>query len=201
MDAWDALQDFLSRDYGHSDEDTVQLLTSLETTDYAVARSSVFDAIKYTTLHYAIRFSRSSVESLLAEGADAAAEPTLAYVVCYGKDDLIRLLVDNGTDVNMKYQGRTALHWACYWCYYDDFFELLQCAESKIDWDARTPKGQNALDLFDDGVSRGEASHLTPVQIDKFRSTLVSHMDPLQLRVVDDEPLDIPGAFPLDTLS
>ncbi|KAI0799650.1 hypothetical protein BC629DRAFT_187349 [Irpex lacteus] len=192
----------MSRRSGCSDEDVLQLLTSLEATDYAVARSSVFDAIRYTPLQYAIRFSPSSVESLLAEGADAAAEPTLAYAaVCAASTNLIRLLSVNGADVNMKYEGRTALHWACYKCSYNTFCELVRCAGDKIDWDARTPEGQNALDLFEMGVSKGNAWDFTSEQINEFRSTLVSHMDPSQLRVVEDVPLDIPGAFPLDTES
>ncbi|KAI0799648.1 ankyrin repeat-containing domain protein [Irpex lacteus] len=154
MDVIDALQDVLSRRFGYSDEDTAHLLTSLETTEYTMARSSVFDAIGYTPLQYAIRFSPSNVESLLAEGADAAAEPTLAYAARFGSIDLIELLIDKGADVNRKDSwGRTALHWACYLCYYVDFFELLQCAEDKIDWDVRTSEGQDALDLFDDGVA------------------------------------------------
>lgn len=194
----DALQDFLSRYYGHSDEDASRLLTSLETTDYAVARSSVFNAIGYTPLEYAVQFSPSSAESLLAEGADAAAEPALTYAARNGNSHLIALLINNGADVNMKDGGgRTALHWVCYRCYYYTFFGLVRCAEDEIDWNARTSDGQDALDLFEIGVSEGRTSCWTSAQIDEFRSVIISHMDPSQLQVAEDEPLDIPGSFPI----
>lgn len=96
---------------------SARLLESLETTEYTPARSSVFNAIRHTPLPYAIQFSPSSVESLLAQGADAAAEPTLAYAVRNGRAHLIESLIDNlnGADVNMKDgRRRAALHWACY---------------------------------------------------------------------------------------
>ncbi len=127
-------------------------------------RSSLFDAIQYTPLQYAILFLPSNAESLLAEGADIAAEPALAYAARYGSTNLIKLLVDKGADANMKYKEWTVLHRACCQYYYNDFFELVQCAEDEINWDVRTPEGQNALDLFNEGVSRGEASHLNCVR-------------------------------------
>lgn len=199
IDAIDALEDALSRQYGHSDDDTARLLTSLDTTEYTVARSSVFNAIRYTPLKYAIRFSPSSVESLLAKGLDAAAEPTLAYAARCGRADLIGRLIDNGADVNMKDGGgRTALRWASYQCSYRTFFELIRCAEDEIDWNACTTEGQSTLDLFEFGVSGGWVSYLTSEEVEEFRSTIISHTDSSQLRVVEDKPLDIPGAFPVD---
>ncbi|KAI0825997.1 hypothetical protein BC629DRAFT_1452198 [Irpex lacteus] len=126
------------------------------------------------------------------------AEPALAYAVSCGREELIELLIDNGTDINMKYKGRTTLHWVCYYCIYSTFSALLRCAEEKIDWNARTPEGLDALDLFDMGVSEGYASDLISTQVDEFRFILVSHMDPSQLHEVEDRSLDIPGAFPVD---
>ncbi|KAI0743247.1 ankyrin repeat-containing domain protein [Irpex lacteus] len=197
IDAMDALEDALSRQYGYSDDYTARLLTSLDTTEYSMARSSVFNAIGYTPLEYAVRFSPSNMESLLAEGFDASAEPTLAYAACAGRIGLFELLIDKGADVNMKdARGRTALHWACYQCYYNTFFELVRCAEDDIDWNSRTPEGQNALDLFETGMSEGWASGLTFTHVDEFRSAIISHMDCSQLQVVEDAPLVIPGAFP-----
>ncbi|KAI0812719.1 hypothetical protein BC629DRAFT_960408 [Irpex lacteus] len=105
MDAMDALEDLLSRCYGHSDEDVVRLLSSLETatSENTVARSSVFNAIRYTPLEYAVKFSPlASVQSLLAEGVDAAEEPSLAYAAMCGRVDLNKFLIDNHADVNMK---------------------------------------------------------------------------------------------------
>lgn len=203
MDAMDALEDLLSRCYGHSDEDVVHLLSSLETTTSKniVARSSVFNAIRYTPLEYAVKFSPlASVQSLLAEGVDAAEEPSLAYAAMCGRADLNKFLIDNHANVNMKdSQGRTALHYICYRCHYHVFFDIIRYAESQIEWDSCTSNGQNMLDLFEMGVSEGQASYLSPTQIDEFRSILADHITPFQLDVVhDDEFLDMPGTFPVD---
>lgn len=200
MDAMDALEDLLTRHFGHSDEDVSHLWTSLESTEYSVARYSVFNAIDYTPLQYAIKFSPSSVKSLLLDGADAAAEPLLAYAASAARAELIELLLGKGADVNMKDRmGRTALHWACYICRYNPFFELVRCAEGQIDWNARTLEGQTALDLFELCVSEGRVSHWASVYVDQVRATFMSHMDPSQAPECEDdaeEPLHMPGAFP-----
>ncbi|KAI0764491.1 ankyrin repeat-containing domain protein [Irpex lacteus] len=164
----DALEDLLSRLYGHSDEDVSHLLKSLEAAEYTVARSSLLKAIRFTPLQYAIMMlSPSSVESLLAEGADVKAEPTLAYAARCARDELIELLIDKGADVNMKdRKGRTALHWACHYGNYNLFFELVRCAEDEIDWDARTLEGENAFEL---GVSEGMTSLWASCDVDEFR--------------------------------
>lgn len=199
IDPIDALGDLFTRHYGHSDEDVSHILASLQTTEYTVARSSVFGAIWYTPLRHAIASSPSNVEHLLA--ADASAEPTLACAVRARRADLVQLLIDKGAGVNMQdSRGRTALHWACYYCSDDEFFGLLQCAKDSIDWDARTPEGQNALDMLELGVSEGQAWHLTSAQIDEFRGALISHMDTSQLDRFGNQPwLDMPGAFPVTT--
>lgn len=202
MDAMDALEDLLSRVYGRSEADVLKLLSSLETDEYTVARSSVFTVIQYTLLEYAITFAPSNVERLLAEGENAAGYPILAYAICAGKGRFTEILIANGAEVNMKdIWGRTALHWVCYRCNYVALLELLRCAEDKIDWNTRTPDGQNALDLFELGRSEGWASYLTAAQMDKFRSALISHIDLSQLDIFnsDSQSLKIPGAFPVTT--
>ena len=73
MDPMDALEDCLTRKRGQY-TDIVTLMASLEdSVCNASNRSSVFEAINYSTLGYAIKFSPGSVESLLASGEDAAA--------------------------------------------------------------------------------------------------------------------------------
>lgn len=196
----DALEDLLSRFSGYPDKMVSDLMISLKTAEYTVARSYVFKAIRYTPLEYAILFSPSSVETLLAEGVDAAAEPALAYAVRAGRTDLIKVLVDKGAEVNAKDRwGRTALHWACYYCRYSTFFELVLRAAGRIDWNGRTQDqkfAQDALALFELGVSEGLASYLTSVEIIHFRMAIVTHMNPVHLRVAEDYFLYVPGAFP-----
>ncbi len=202
MEPIDAPEDLLSR-WGHSDQDISALLASLESTEYIVTRATIFKAIQYTPLAYALYFSPASVNSLLAEGADAAAEPTLAYAAHYTRVDLIESLISRGAIVNMKdRRGRTALHWACYSCHYNTLVELLRCAGEVVDWSARTPEGYYALDLLEMGLEQGTASDtcdLTSKEIDELRSIIISHKGCNQLDIYGDECLYIPGAFPLDS--
>ena len=114
------------------------------------------------------------------------------------RTELIKSLLDAGADVNMKDScGYTALHWACSWCRYDTLFELIRWAEDSIDWDARTPNGQNALEIFDSRVSAGWVATWSPSEIHDFRAELVAHIKPVEKEC--DGRLDIPGAFP-DTI-
>ena len=166
MDPIDALEDYLDRKQARH-VDVTSFMASLEgTTCKSEGRSSVFKVTGYTPLIYAIIFSPKSVESLLTDGEDAAAGPTLAYAVNNGEYKLIKPLLDAGADVNMRWRGHTAL-------LEGTFFELLRWAEDEIDWDACAPDGRNALELFDSAARAGEAANLE----------------------VSDERLDMPGAF------
>ena len=198
MDPMDALEDYLDRNRARH-VDVTGFMASLEnTTCNSEGRSSVFEVTGYTPLGFAIIFAPESVESLLADGKDAAAEPTLAYAVGNLRPELIKPLLDAGADINMRdWEGHTALLEACSRCFYNGFFELLRWAEDEIDWDACAPDGQNALELFDSAARAGEAAHLSQSKIVEFRAVLVAHM-----KFVEDESggqLDMPGAFP-DTL-
>ena len=77
MDPVDALEDYLDRKQARY-VDVTGFMASLEdTTCNSEGRSSVFKAINDTPLGYAVAFSPESVESLLADGEDAAAKPCL----------------------------------------------------------------------------------------------------------------------------
>ena len=79
MNPMDALEDCLTRKRGQY-TDISTLMASLEdSVCNASNRSSVFEAINYSTLGYAIKFSPGSVESLLASGEDAAAVQDANY--------------------------------------------------------------------------------------------------------------------------
>ena len=197
MDPMDALEDYLDRNRARH-VDVTGFMASLEdTTCNSKGRSSVFEAINYTPLRYAITFSPESVESLLADGEDAAAEPTLVYAVGCGRSELIKPLLDAGADVNMRnWRGHTALLVACSGCHYNAFLELLRWVEDDIDWDACAPDGRNALELFDSCVSAGGVSStlFSRSQLDEFRAALVA-----RVKSVEGESggqLDMPGAFP-----
>ena len=140
MDPMDALEDYLDRKRARH-VDVTGFMASLEdTTCNSKGRSSVFEAINDTPLGYAIYYSPESVESLLADGEDAAANPTLVCAVNVGESKLIKPLLDAGADVNMRdWEGHTALLEACSRCSYYAFLELLRWAEDEIDWDACTP--------------------------------------------------------------
>ena len=183
VDPMDALEDYLDRNRAGRVDVTGFMVSLEDTTCSSKGRSYVFKVTGHTPLEYAITFAPESVESLLADGEDAAAKPYLAYAVDAGQSKLIKPLLDAGADVNMQnWRGSTALLSACSMCYYDGFFELLRWAEDEIDWDACTPDGQNALEVFDSAARAGEAADLSQSQIDEFRAALVA-----SVKFVEDE--------------
>ena len=115
---------------------------------------------------------------LVVGGEDATIDATVAAAAGSGRSELIKPLLDAGADVNMRDgYGRTALHLACSWYNYSTFFELLRWAEDDIDWNARTPYGQNALHLFDLSISNGFTAHLSQSQIDEIHAVLRAHIN------------------------
>lgn len=200
VDPMDALEDYLTRKKGDQ-FDASGLLSFLETNECnAESRTHVFHCIGYSPLGYAIRFSPQSVFSLLESGEDAAREPTVAWAVATGNHWLIRPLIKAGGDVNMRHSnGPTALHYAALNCKYDSLRELLKGAEHEVDWNARTPDGKNALELFEMGVSRGlgQTWGYSAAQMADFRSILESHVSPDVSSIDDsaDESFAMPGSF------
>ena len=194
IDPMDALEDYLDRKRAE-DVDVTGFMASLEDTRCnSAGRLSVFQVTGYSPLQYAIAFSPESVEFLLADGEDAAAELCLVYAVNARQWKLIKPLLDAGANVNMRWRGYTALLYACSLCYFNGFLELLRWAEDEIDCDACTPDGRNALEVFDSAARAGSAADLTQSEIDEFRAALVAHV-----KFVEDESggqLDMPGAFP-----
>lgn len=195
----DALEDLLAHQ-GIQATERSRVLRLLENTEYSPAdRSSIFEAIDYSPLQYAITFSPQNVASLLADGEDATTAPLLAYAVVNDASQVIKPLLDAGAQVNMKArQARncTALHLACERCSYDGFSELLKWAGNDIDWNACTTDGKNALELFERGVSEGYAAAYSQSEIDVFRAELLAHMDLDENDVDGDDSKGIPGAFP-----
>lgn len=202
IDPMDALEDYLARKY-HQYTDVPHLLSLLEdlTCDPA-SRSFVFEAMHYDALTYAIQLSPQRVAALLAEGEDVTGKPYLIYAVRAASPSVLKHLLEAGADVNMRdFQGYTALHYACSWCYYSEIVELFLWAENDVDWNARTPDGQTGWELFEVGVSKGHAWRLTSSEIEHGRSILLSHLDSTIYEVmVDDDYEDysstMPGAFP-----
>ena len=197
MDPFDALADTLTRKLNYR-SDVPDLLSRFDTIKCGSRdSSSIFrDVLGYSPLQYAIQFSCPRIPSLLASGEDAAAEPLLAYAVCTAPFDVIKPLVDAGVDANMRdKKGRTALHWACQCCFYAKFHHLLRWAGDQIDWNARTPEGQTALDLFENGLEIGLGGHLSPQQVVEFRSDLTSRIDNVSSSDEELSELRIPGSF------
>ena len=196
IDPMNALEDYLGRTQAQRTVVTGFMASLEDTRCNSAGRLSVFQVTGYSPLQYAIAFSPESVEFLLADGEDAAAEPYLVYAVSAARSELIKPLLDAGADVNMRdSEGHTALLEACSWCRYKEFLELLRWAEDDIDWDACAQDGQNALELFDSSVSAqaGNATWYSQSELDEFRATLVAYMN-----IVEDESrgqLDMPGAF------
>ena len=158
---------------------------------------SVLKAFGYSPLEYAIRFAPYSVSSVLADGADATEDAFLACAIERGRSFLVKPLLDAGADVNIKgRRGYTALHQTCFWCFYPCFNELLLWAGDQIDWNARTPEGQSALDLFELGVSEGRTWGVDPLDVDEWRSVLESRTKIMESDEEEGEELKIPGAFP-----
>lgn len=195
----DALEDLLTH-RGIQAAERSRVLRLLENTEYSPSdRSSIFKAVDYIPLEYAITFSPQSVASLLADGEDATTAPLLAYAVVNDASQVIKPLLDAGAQVNMKARhagDRTALQLACERCSYDGFSELLKWAGNGIDWNVCTPDGKNALELFERGVSEGYAAAYSQSEIDGFRAELLAHIDHRENDVSGDCSMGIPGAFP-----
>ena len=206
MDPIDALEDYLLRQ-NVSSPGTPQMLSAfLRAPSWSsTARSTIFRSLlNMTPLQYAIDFSPEDVKDLLSTEYGPITQkelelqgPLLVYVVGAGNAGLIKPLVEAGVDVNQKYcSGETALHVICRRCYYVCLQEILACAGDKLDWKIRTPNGQNALELFEEGVAEGRACKLSEVQVAKFRGVLESRVGHEE-RVRDfDESWMMPGAFP-----
>ncbi|KAI0799645.1 ankyrin repeat-containing domain protein [Irpex lacteus] len=199
IDPMDAMEDFLTR-RPQCKANVTHLLASISSTrSSSTARISLFQAIGYTPLEYAIAFSPASVEYILADGPDSAIKHALSRAVKNGRKNLIGPLIAAGADVNMTdSKGLTALHWACHWFDYHSFLELLRCAEDDIDWNARTLDGKDALDLLQLSVAEGKASHLSLSQVDHIRSAVLSHMDDTEYQLDGNELFRMPGAFPVE---
>ncbi|KAI0085489.1 hypothetical protein BDY19DRAFT_996628 [Irpex rosettiformis] len=197
IDPMDALEDYANRKRS-SIADVPGFLASFSDTECDPSDClSVLKAFGYGPLEYAIRFSPQSVASVLEDGEDATSEPFLACAIERGRSFLIKPLLDASADVGIKgRRGYTALHQACFWCFYPCFNELVLWAGDRIDWDVRTPEGQSALDLFEIGVEEGRTWYLDQSEIDEWRSILVAHIGVRKDEHTADEPLHIPGAFP-----
>ena len=194
IDPMDALEDCLARKRPHCG-DISGLVASLENPRcYSTNRSSFFEMLGYSVLEYAVEYSHNNVENLLADGENAAVGPILALSVANRRSFLIKALLDAGADVNMKdAKGYAAILLACSQFRYYEFFDLLRWAGDDIDWGVCSPDGRNALDLFDECVSKGAASLWPRPCIDEFRRALVVRM---RIRKYDFERLDMPGSFP-----
>ena len=196
-DPLDALEDLLSRKRTLN-VDIASFLASLEDAECdSTSLVSVFEVIGYSPLEYAVLFSPQRVTSLLKDGAIAVGESTLFNAILCTFGYLIRPLLDAGADVNIRdWKGYTPLHWACSWCRYNEFLELVRWVEKDIDWKARTRDGRSALDLFDSGVLEGFGVNQSQEQLDEFRMVLVSHITAVDDELDSDEQLHVPGAFP-----
>ena len=203
IDPLDALEDFLSRKRTQN-VDIVSFLASLEDAECDWTNLvSICEVIGYSPLEYAVIFAPQRALALLQDGESAAGDGTgtLFNAILLKFLHLIGPLLDAGADVNIRdWKGHTPLHWACSWCRYDEFFELIRWAESDIDWRAHTRDGRNALDLFDSGVLEGFGVNHSQVELDEFRTVLVDHLafddDDDELDRSGEFRLDVPGAFP-----
>lgn len=171
-------------------------------------RQSIFQAIGPSPLEYAVMFSPQRVQSLIAGGSSLTASTRLrlASVVFAGRTTVIKLFVEAGAGINIvDGRGLTPLLSACRSCLYSQFLELVRWAEHDIDWDARSPDGESALDLLDVGLAHGcaELSGLSESNVDEFRSILQAHMGATEASsfepmngAEEDESFSMPGSFP-----
>ncbi|KAI0085527.1 hypothetical protein BDY19DRAFT_439453 [Irpex rosettiformis] len=196
IDTVDAIEEYLERRrvtgaealLGLNDDTEVNRSDQDQSSTSSLPVSTFRSLTSFTPLEYATILAPQYVLQLIERGEDAVAGAPLCYAVGWEHLDFIKPMLDAGANVNARDpRGRTALHYVCFYGRYSGFRELLRHADHAIDWNARTPSGQNALDLLHEGVS----SQTLPA------SEFNDFVDTLKARVRDlDDSLSMPGAFP-----
>jgi hypothetical protein len=194
IDALDAIQEYLERrDVTGIDTllglDAPENMNDQDRSPDAVSLQSAFRSLTgFTPLEYATILSPSNVLPLLSQGADATTGSPLCYAVGWGHTEFIKPMLDARANVNARdNRGRTVLHYICVYGRYNSLQELLRWADQDVDWNARTPTGQNALDLLNESVA---LTTLPPEELHDFFLTL-------QARVHDEDVcMNIPGWLP-----
>lgn len=148
----------------------------------------------YTRLEYSTYFmAPEDVLQGLANGADASYGAPVALAAWCEKTTLLKPLLDAGADINAAGSaGFSALHWACYYANLCTLDVLVQLADDKIDWHARTRdrKNVNALQV----ALQSPYWNIRPsLWRDKMFTILREHG--LKDEDEDDEPLKMPGGL------
>lgn len=169
--------------------------SSREATPTLPDTSTLFWLLTGTTpLDYALSYLPDQVERLLEQGEDATVGVPIERAASYGHIHLIHPLLVAEADINAAdFNGKTALHHACYTGNFALFGELVRLAEQEIGWGIRTLEGKTALQLAQESFRQDGWSHLLPSDREVFFNTLRVHIPDEDNG--EDEPLGMPGAL------
>ncbi|KAI0690955.1 hypothetical protein BC835DRAFT_154792 [Cytidiella melzeri] len=197
MDAIDVVEDYLEWQGIQSDSNPVAAALFGHSSSMDITLSDIFRRLTgWTPLEYAAIYHPNHADSLLQRGEDATMGAPVAEAADLGNLSIIKPLVEAGARVNAyNRQGMTALHYACRWLNIDTLKTLIQCAEHKIDWEARTRDGRNlnALQLAEASPCHARRS---TSKVQELLDILRAHIPETHEELNDgDEPVRMPGRF------
>lgn len=123
---------------------------------------------------------------------------SLPLAVDFSQINLVKALLAAGADVNGRSNnGYTALHKACSHLRLDMLELLIRFADEDIDWNARTPEGENALRIAE---RQRLVLHRPPSYLKRIFDILLAHIPDVDegesLEDWENTLSAIPGAFP-----
>lgn len=197
MDLLDALQDYVDR-RGLSEKHQALLGLGDHSTRGPLSAPEASEAFhtltEFTPLEYSAILAPQQMLSLLARGEDASVGAPLCYALGWGHTELIKPLLDAGADVNARDQhDMVPLHYVCYYARYGALVELARWAKDTIDWNARTGRGKNALQLLRESIS---FDSLSTEELVGFEAVLNAHVTRMEDEEDFDPSFNAPGAYP-----
>ncbi|KAI0690947.1 hypothetical protein BC835DRAFT_152217 [Cytidiella melzeri] len=197
IDAIDLVEDYLEWRGIQSDSNPVAAALFGRSSSTEITLARIFRRLTgWTPLEYAATVNPNHVGSLLQRGEDATMGAPLALAAGRYNVSIFKPLVEAGARVNAyDFRGMTALHYACYRLNIDTLKTLIQCAEHKIDWEARTRDGRNlnALQLAEASPCHARRS---TSKVQELLDILRAHIPETHEELNDgDEPVRMPGRF------
>lgn len=146
------------------------------------------------TLEYAIDcLPAESTLQLIQEGAMPSVGAPLTYATGFEDAPLVKALLDAGADVNARnWKGWTVLHEFSRGVLLEHLKTLVEFAEDKVNWMARTPDGRTALQIAKE----------SPWICVRTHGEVDGVLEILRAYIPDDEEegeevsMNMPGAFP-----